>query len=127
MAPPPPRSSQPRRKNGFSPPFTGAQVSTWIALPLLIIEFLIFVAPTLPLEASVPCTIVFGITAVLSAYYAAMASMIDPMDEHLAKYLKQKESKFGTPICSNLSSVKSSFFKSSSFSFESASKTNIFP
>ncbi|CAB9506985.1 Zinc finger, DHHC-type containing [Seminavis robusta] len=89
---PPPRNETPRRKNGFSYPYTGAQISTWFALPTLIVEFVLVVAPVLPLEAAIPCTIVFGLTATLAAYYAAMAQMIDPMDDYLAKHLKRKES-----------------------------------
>ena len=88
---PPPRNDTPRRKNGFSTPYTGAQLSTWVALPLLIVEFLLVVAPVLPLEAAIPCTVVYGITAAMAAYYAAMAQLIDPMDEHLAKHLEKKE------------------------------------
>ena len=96
---PPPINLNPRRKNGFSPPFTAAQVSTWIALPLLIVEFLLLVAPVLPLAASIPCTIVFAVTAALSAYYAFMAQLIDPMDEYLAKSLKAEQN--GEPTETN--------------------------
>lgn len=87
----PPRSNQDRRTNGFQAPFTAAQVATWIALPVLVIEFLLFVSPILPLGASIPCTIVFIVTAVLSAYYAALATKIDPLDDYLAKHLKKTE------------------------------------
>ena len=88
---PPPRNDNPRRKNGFSMPYTGAQLSTWVALPALIAEFVIVVAPVLPLEAAIPCTVVFGIFAALSAYYAFMAQKIDPMDEHLCKHLERQK------------------------------------
>jgi hypothetical protein len=85
-----PHNSRDRRTNGFQPPFSAAQVATWVALPLLVIEFLVFVSPILPLAAAIPCTIAFGLTAVLAAYYAAMATSIDPMDDNLAKHLKKK-------------------------------------
>ena len=88
---PPPRNDNPRRKNGFATPYTGAQLSTWVALPTLIVEFLVVVAPVLPLEAMIPCVIVYGIVAILAAYYAYLAQAIDPMDKHLAKYLERKE------------------------------------
>lgn len=87
---PPPRNDNPRRKNGFSTPYTGAQLSTWVALPALCVEFVVVVAPILPLEAAIPCTIIFGITAALAAYYAFMAQKIDPMDDHLAKHLERQ-------------------------------------
>lgn len=87
-----PRNNQDRRSHGFQPPFTPAQVATWIALPMLVIEFLVFVSPILPLEASIPCTIAFALTAVLAAYYAYLATVTDPLDEHLAKHLKKKAS-----------------------------------
>lgn len=88
---PPPGNETPRRKNGFVRPYTGAQLSTWIALPVLIAEFIVVVTPVLPLEAAIPCTVVLGITAALAAYYAFMAQLIDPMDEYLAKHLAQQE------------------------------------
>ena len=87
---PPPRNDNPRRKNGFERPYAGAQLSTWVALPALVVEFLVVVAPVLALEAMIPCTIVYGVMAILSAYYAYLAQAIDPMDEHLAKYLEKK-------------------------------------
>lgn len=87
---PPPQNDNPRRKNGFATPYTGAQLSTWVALPTLIAEFLVVVAPVLPLEAMIPCVIVYGLVAILAAYYAYLAQAIDPMDKHLAKYLERK-------------------------------------
>jgi len=56
-----------------------------------VVEFVLVVAPILPLEAMIPCIIVYGLSAVLSAYYAYLAQAIDPMDEHLAKHLKRLE------------------------------------
>lgn len=88
---PPPTNDNPRRKNGFQTPFTGAQLSTWVALPTLIAEFLIVVAPLLPLAAAIPCTIVFGLTAALAAYYAFMAQYVDPMDDHLCKHVERQK------------------------------------
>jgi len=88
---PPPTNDSPRRKNGFSTPYTGAQLSTWVALPMLVVEFVLLVAPVLPLAAMIPCTIIFALTAVLAAYYAFLAQYIDPMDEHLAKHLQLME------------------------------------
>jgi hypothetical protein len=76
-------TQRPRRKNGLSPPYTIAQVSTWITLPTLVLEFLFFVSPILPLAASIPCTLVFVGLAALSAYYGLLAMYIDPSDPRL--------------------------------------------
>jgi hypothetical protein len=76
-------NERPRRKNGLSTPYTIAQVSTWITLPTLVLEFLFFVSPILPLAASIPCTLVFVGLAALSAYYGIMAMYIDPSDPRL--------------------------------------------
>lgn len=101
---PPPRNDNPRRKNGFSTPYAGAQLSTWIALPMLVVEFVLLVAPVLPLAAMIPCTIIFALTAVLAAYYAFLAQYIDPMDEHLEKHLKQMEENNNEPAANGFGS-----------------------
>jgi DHHC palmitoyltransferase len=98
---PPPRNENPRRKNGFSTPYTGAQLSTWVALPTLIVEFLVVVAPLLPLAASIPCTVVFGLTASLAAYYAYLAQKIDPLDDYLAKHLEKQKNGEDEPVTAN--------------------------
>ena len=71
------------RKNGLSPPYTPAQVSTWIFLPTLVLEFLLVVAPLIPLVPSIICTIVFCGLAGAAAGYAFMAMKIDPSDPRL--------------------------------------------
>ena len=73
-------AARPRRTNGLAPPYTAAQVSTWVFLPLLVLEFLFFVSPLLPLAASIPCTLVFCFFAFFSAFFAYMAMKIDPKD-----------------------------------------------
>ena len=77
------RTPRPRRKNGVTPPFTSAQMSTWFALPSLVIEFLVVVSPILPVAVSIPCTIVFFITACSSAVNGLRAMTIDPADPRL--------------------------------------------
>lgn len=72
-----------RRSNGLSPPFTTPQVSTWIFLPTLVVEFGLFVSPLLPLAASIPCTILFCVCAAASAYYGLQAMRTDPADPRL--------------------------------------------
>eukprot|EP00934_Nitzschia_sp_Nitz4_P003599 Nitzschia sp. Nitz4//scaffold153_size53422//8734//9770//NITZ4_006758-RA/size53422-augustus-gene-0.41-mRNA-1//1//CDS//3329537253//3589//frame0 len=74
---------KPRRANGFSPPYTFAQVSTWIFLPSLVIEFLLFATPLLPLEATIPCSVLYVLSALASAYYAILATRTDPVDPRL--------------------------------------------
>jgi hypothetical protein len=74
---------RPRRVNGLSPPYTSTQISTWIFLPLLVIEFCVFVSPLLPLAASIPCTLVFGFFVITSTVYAYLAMKVDPKDPRL--------------------------------------------
>ena len=73
-------ATRPTRVNGLSPPYTPAQISTWVFLPLLVIEFLLVVSPILPLVASIPCTILFCCFAGASAGFAIVAMKIDPSD-----------------------------------------------
>jgi hypothetical protein len=72
-----------RRVNGLDPPYTPAQLSTWVYLPTLVLEFLFFASPLLPLAASVPCSVVYFISAAASAYYGYTAMYIDPADPRL--------------------------------------------
>ena len=71
---------RPRRTNGLARPYTPAQLSTWVFLPTLVLEFLFFVSPLLPLAASIPCTLLFCFFAFASAYYGYMAMKVDPKD-----------------------------------------------
>jgi palmitoyltransferase ZDHHC1/11 len=75
---------RPRRVNGLAPPYTAAQISTWIFLPLLVLEFCLFVSPILPLAASIPCTLAFGGFAALATYFGYMAMKVDPKDPRLS-------------------------------------------
>jgi hypothetical protein len=71
---------RPRRVNGLSQPYTPAQVSTWVFLPFLVLEFLFFCSPLLPVVASIPITLVFAGLAASSTYYGYVAMNIDPAD-----------------------------------------------
>jgi hypothetical protein len=71
------------RINGLSPPYTTAQLSTWIYLPTLVLQFLFFVSPLLPLGASIPCTVVFFGCAAASAYFGIQATRTNPADPRL--------------------------------------------
>ena len=71
------------RLNGLVRPYTPTQISTWFFLPTLVLEFLFFVSPILPLAASIPCTIVFCGFAASSTYFGYMAMKIDPSDPRL--------------------------------------------
>eukprot|EP00984_Skeletonema_dohrnii_P032528 scaffold26864_cov78-Skeletonema_dohrnii-CCMP3373.AAC.2 len=58
------------RRNGFEKPFNPMQVGTWALLPLLLLQFLFFASPILPIAASLPCTIVIFACGFSAAYYA---------------------------------------------------------
>jgi hypothetical protein len=79
----------PRRRNGFTPPYSKAQISAWVALMLTCIQFPIFVSPIMPIEASIPVTIFFFGLVFGTIYHGTLALAIDPMDPHLGKHLKE--------------------------------------
>jgi hypothetical protein len=79
----------PRRRNGFTPPYSNAQISAWVALMLTCIQFPIFVSPIMPIEASIPVTIFFFGLVFGTIYHGTLALAIDPMDLHLGKHLKE--------------------------------------
>jgi hypothetical protein len=74
---------RPRRVNGLGRPYTAAQISTWIFLPTLVIEFFFFVSPILPIEAAIPCTLLFFGLAACSVYFGYISMKIDPADPRL--------------------------------------------
>jgi len=74
---------RPRRVNGLSRPLTTAQVSTWVFLPTLILEFLFFCSPLLSVVYSVPLTLVFVGLASSSAYFGYLTMNVDPKDPNV--------------------------------------------
>mmetsp|Transcript_402 Transcript_402/g.922 ORF Transcript_402/g.922 Transcript_402/m.922 type:complete len:314 (-) Transcript_402:270-1211(-) len=76
-------SITPTRKNGLSPPHTPAQISTWIFLPILVVEFLLVVFPVLPRLIAILCTILFLGLAGAAVGCAYMTMKIDPSDPRL--------------------------------------------
>ena len=85
-------SERQRRRNGLSPPYTSAQVSTWVTLPTLVLEVLFFVSPIIPWQASIPVTIAFVALAVLASYYGILAMWTDPADPRLFQQERQQQS-----------------------------------
>uniref|UniRef100_A0A7S0UH91 Palmitoyltransferase n=1 Tax=Pseudo-nitzschia delicatissima TaxID=44447 RepID=A0A7S0UH91_9STRA len=83
-------SVRPTRTNGLSPPYTPAQLSTWIFLPTLVLEFLFCVSPLMPIAASIPVTLVFLSLAGISVTYAYWAMSTDPSDPRLVHHRKQQ-------------------------------------
>ena len=63
------------------------QIGTWILLPALLIQFLLFATPVLPLAASIPCTISVLICGASTTYFAFWCCNIDPIDERLRCHL----------------------------------------
>eukprot|EP00978_Attheya_sp_CCMP212_P006618 scaffold15327_cov58-Attheya_sp.AAC.8 len=62
------------------------QITTWVLLPVLLIQFGLFVTPILPFAVSIPCTIVYGVLGFLSAYFGYLTSATDPIDEKLCAH-----------------------------------------
>ncbi|KAL3811548.1 hypothetical protein ACHAXA_000586 [Cyclostephanos tholiformis] len=94
------------RTNGFQRPFNSMQIGTWVLLPVLLIQFLLFATPVLPLAASIPCTISVVICGASTAYFTFWCCKIDPIDErlrcHLARQHQENDGANDTDIsCSN--------------------------
>jgi hypothetical protein len=75
------------RTDGFQKPFNPMQIGTWVLLPVLLIQFLLFATPVLPLAASIPCTISVLLCGASTAYFTFWCCKIDPIDERLRCHL----------------------------------------
>jgi len=83
------------RRNGFEKPLNPMQVGTWALLPLLLLQFLFFASPILPIAASIPCTIVVFLFGFSCAYYAYWVCITDPIDRRLQCHLQEAENNDG--------------------------------
>lgn len=63
------------------------QVGTWFLLPTLLLQFLLFATPILPLAASIPCTICVFVCGGFTAYFTYQCCKINPIDGILACHL----------------------------------------
>jgi hypothetical protein len=106
----PPRNAT-RRRNGFTPPYSTPQMSAWVALVASFFEFLLFVTPILPIEASIPLTVYFSALVIGVIYYGGKTQLIDPIDVHLSSALRSTSEggednnayfQIKSPILSNL-------------------------
>jgi len=80
------------RKNGLASPYNVMQIGTWLLLPCIVLQFIIFITPTIPSKiASVFVTLLFLGSACSSIYYAYMTSATDPIDPRLHSLLKDKQ------------------------------------
>jgi len=79
-----------RRRNGFSRPYTAAQVGAWLALFFTFAHILIFITPILPLIASIVVTAVFAFVILGACFYGAKAQATDPIDGRLAAHFKNR-------------------------------------
>ena len=79
------------RTNGFQHPYNSMQIGTWLLLPTLLLQFLFFATPILPLPASTPCTICVFICGVSTAYFSYWCCKIDPIDHRLKYHLDQQD------------------------------------
>lgn len=73
-----------KRRNGLASPHSKMQISTWFVLPLLVVQFLFFITPILPIVASIVCTLVFLACCGASALFGFMATAIDPIDPRIS-------------------------------------------
>jgi len=82
-------STRPTRTNGLSPPYTVPQLSTWLFLPTLVLEFLFVVPSLMPMAAWIPVTVVFLSLAGTAVIFAYKAMSTDPSDPRLVHHRKQ--------------------------------------
>jgi hypothetical protein len=85
--------SSTKRRNGLESPYSRMQMSTWITLPALVVQFLMFCTPVLPLAASIACTVVFCGACLAAALYGYVATVVDPMDSRLSHDGEEPENK----------------------------------
>lgn len=64
-------------------------------LPTLLIQFLLFATPVLPLAASIPCTICVCVCGASTAYLSYWCCAIDPIDERLGMHLARQREENG--------------------------------
>lgn len=83
------------RRNGFEKPLNPMQVGTWALLPLLLLQFLFFASPILPIAASIPCTIVIFACGVTASYYTYWVCITNPIDSRLQRHLNEQEGASG--------------------------------
>lgn len=79
------------RTNGFQRPFNPMQIGTWVLLPVLLLQFILFATPVLPFVASILCTIVVFACGLASAYFTYRCCTVDPMDERLRRHLARQQ------------------------------------
>lgn len=72
------------RYNGLSAPYSAPQIGAWAALLLTAVGFPLFFTPVMPLEATIPVTIIFMVLVLLAAYYGILTQAVDPVDLRLA-------------------------------------------
>jgi hypothetical protein len=90
--------SVPGRLNGFTKPFSKAQIAAWTALVATSLEFIMIISPILPVAASVIVTLVYFGLVGLVIYYGGRTQGIDPIDPYVAQYLQETR----PPITSKL-------------------------
>ena len=90
------------RSNGFEKPYNPMQIGTWLLLPTLILQFVFFATPILPLAASIPCTIGVVACGISTAYFTYWCCKIDPIDTRLKCHLHEQQQNNGeTSITQN--------------------------
>lgn len=71
------------RENGLASPYSPAQLSTWVFLPFLLVEFGLLASPLMPIAVSIPVTIVVFAVAGAATYYAYVTMAEDPSDARI--------------------------------------------
>jgi palmitoyltransferase ZDHHC1/11 len=89
-------TSSTKRHNGLASPHSKMQISTWFVLPTLVVQFLFFISPILPLAASIVCTLVFFAACAAAALFGFMATAVDPIDPRISYAPDQGEKELFT-------------------------------
>ena len=77
------------------------QIGTWMLLPLLLLQFLLFATPVLPLVASIICTIGVFLSGISSAYFAYWCCKIDPIDARLRCHLARQRGEMSGDVANS--------------------------
>jgi len=75
------------RTNGFQSPNNILQIFSWMLFLVLILHFMLFLCPSLPLPLSIPLSALFGFFTIASTYYCYVTTKTDSMDERLYEHL----------------------------------------
>jgi hypothetical protein len=80
-----------RRSNGLSRPYSSAQIAAWVAMVASLLQFVLVICPILDPCAVTPILMAFGVTVFAVLHAGAQTILIDPVDVHLCRHLREQQ------------------------------------